>query len=367
MSGPLESIRMKINLNKGSSHLNGRSDFVEPGPSLNSLGETREDGIQVLNSLKSSCPESLSRPTSKESSQSSNGGNRPGSSTEVGDGALLKFSLPTTKSRKRKHVKNSFTVGSEKVDEQTAILRQKERERLAEREKRQIAQDDHIKNVIAVSHPQFDVVELDDFDEPELCEPSSAKMEKKEEYEVIDISSGEEDNCGGTPMRVIPPKYSFSFGDYRRRGVVSAGERKQQEEAQATERRRLKGKKLDLSDKDHIIDRDGGLLVNPGHSSTEQDVFVAAHLTHILQPHQLGGIRFMYDNVIVSLEDYEKNKIDGGFGCILAHSMGLGKTIQVITMCDIFFRSTKAHKILVLCPINVIQNWYNEFGKWFPS
>lgn len=30
-----------------------------------------------------------------------------------------------------------------------------------------------------------------------------------------------------------------------------------------------------------------------GHPATDPDICVAPHLTHILQPHQLGGIRFM--------------------------------------------------------------------------
>lgn len=357
---------MKINLTTGSSRLNGSSEFDEPGLSMDSLNAMEDDGVQVIDKGESSRSSSSSRPASNESAHSSKGGSRPGSSAEVGEG-LLKFTLPTTKSRKRKHVKDTFDVGTEKVDEQTALLRQREQERLAEREKRKVGQEDPITNIINVSRPQqFDLVEIIDM-ESEVCKPSTSKQEKKEDYEVIDISSGEEDNWGGTPRRIAPPAYNFSFGDLRRRGNVSAVERKQQEEAQAIERRRLKGKKYPHSEKDQILNREGGLLVNPGHASTEEDIFVAPHLTHILQPHQLNGVIFMYENVVVSAENYAKNKTEGGFGCILAHSMGLGKTLQVITMCDIFFRATRAHKILVLCPINVIQNWYNEFTKWFPA
>jgi hypothetical protein len=41
---------------------------------------------------------------------------------------------------------------------------------------------------------------------------------------------------------------------------------------------------------------------------------------------QIGGIRFLYDNIIESTSRYRTSP---GFGCILAHSMGLGKTMQV--------------------------------------
>ena len=43
-----------------------------------------------------------------------------------------------------------------------------------------------------------------------------------------------------------------------------------------------------------VLTAEGHLLVNEGKTvADDPDVFVHKHLTFILQPHQLGGIRFM--------------------------------------------------------------------------
>lgn len=67
------------------------------------------------------------------------------------------------------------------------------------------------------------------------------------------------------------------------------------------------------------------------------------------------------------MESLSRYQVSPGFGCILAHSMGLGKTLQVICFIDIFLKYTKATKVLCIVPMNTIQNWYNEFNTWLPE
>ncbi|XP_022237825.1 helicase ARIP4-like isoform X2 [Limulus polyphemus] len=108
---------------------------------------------------------------------------------------------------------------------------------------------------------------------------------------------------------------------------------------------------------------DGFVLVNIGHPPEELDIFLAPQLGRSVKPHQIGGIRFLYDNVVESLERF---KTSGGFGCILAHSMGLGKTLQIISFTEVFLRHTSARNVLCIVPINTLQNWMAEFNMWLP-
>ncbi|MBN3315443.1 ARIP4 Helicase, partial [Atractosteus spatula] len=111
-------------------------------------------------------------------------------------------------------------------------------------------------------------------------------------------------------------------------------------------------------------DAQGRVLVNINHPSTERDLFLAPQLARAVKPHQIGGIRFLYDNLVESLERY---KTSSGFGCILAHSMGLGKTLQVISFIDVLLRHTSAHTVLAIVPVNTLQNWMAEFNLWLPA
>merc|ERR1712154_500022 len=100
------------------------------------------------------------------------------------------------------------------------------------------------------------------------------------------------------------------------------------------------------------------------HTKNDPDIFLAPQLAAAIKPHQIGGVRFLYDNIIESVNRFSTSQ---GFGCILAHSMGLGKTMQIVSFIDIFLSQTPAKKVLCIVPINTIQNWLAEFNFWLPA
>ncbi|XP_053400537.1 transcriptional regulator ATRX-like [Mercenaria mercenaria] len=87
-------------------------------------------------------------------------------------------------------------------------------------------------------------------------------------------------------------------------------------------------------------------------------------LVRKLKPHQVEAVRFMYNCCVESIHRLKKGE---GSGCILAHCMGLGKTLSVITFVHTMLSNvklTKMTKCLVVCPLNTCLNWVNEFEIW---
>ena len=82
---------------------------------------------------------------------------------------------------------------------------------------------------------------------------------------------------------------------------------------------------LHTNDDRNKPDQYGRVLVNVNHPQDEDSVFLATQIHTKIKAHQIGGIRFMYDNTIESLK---RCRTSAGFGCVLAHAMGLGKTLQ---------------------------------------
>ena len=53
-------------------------------------------------------------------------------------------------------------------------------------------------------------------------------------------------------------------------------------------------------------------------------------------------------------------------GVILAHSMGLGKSLQTIAFLHTFHAYWPGNRSLLLVPSNVLHNWVDEFHRWLP-
>ncbi|KAL5768111.1 hypothetical protein ACOSQ2_014894 [Xanthoceras sorbifolium] len=110
-----------------------------------------------------------------------------------------------------------------------------------------------------------------------------------------------------------------------------------------------------------------GHIVNVVREKGEEAVRIAPSISTKLKAHQVVGIRFMWENIIQSIRKVKSG--DKGLGCILAHTMGLGKTLQVIAFLYTAMRSVDLglRTVLIVTPVNVLHNWRQEFLKWRPS
>merc|ERR1719483_695292 len=114
--------------------------------------------------------------------------------------------------------------------------------------------------------------------------------------------------------------------------------------------------------KDNAVVEQLPLDIDP--DSEEVLLTVAPALCKKLKPHQARGIKFMFEAVFESKSQLEKGKKPGG--AILAHCMGLGKTLQNITLIHTIMTNFPNHvkHVLVLAPVNTLKNWEEEFYKW---
>ena len=122
-----------------------------------------------------------------------------------------------------------------------------------------------------------------------------------------------------------------------------------------------------LFNKDKITN---ALVMNKENSYTDVDVVVDPLLSNVLRQHQREGVKFMYDCIMnVKSRDIT--------GCLLADEMGLGKTLMSIALIWTLLKQSphaKLHssvldngaikKVLIVCPVSLINNWKLEFKKW---
>lgn len=113
------------------------------------------------------------------------------------------------------------------------------------------------------------------------------------------------------------------------------------------------------------------LIINESKLEGQNLVYIHTDIAGYIKNHQIDGVRFMWDQILS----------DAKQGCLLAHAMGLGKTMQVVTLLTAIQEAAnsedprvscqipddlKVSKTLVLCPAGLLQNWVEEILKWAP-
>ncbi len=112
-----------------------------------------------------------------------------------------------------------------------------------------------------------------------------------------------------------------------------------------------------MDDSKMLEARDSSLkeLVNGIKNFDVDDIIIPETMSDILRDYQKSGYRWL------------KTMANYGFGGILADDMGIGKTIQVITLFEDLRLRKQEVTSLVVCPSSLILNWDAEIKKFAPE
>ncbi len=82
---------------------------------------------------------------------------------------------------------------------------------------------------------------------------------------------------------------------------------------------------------------------------------ISSELETMLKDHQSECMRFILDNLL-------RNR-----GTIVAHSMGMGKTLTVLATLHVYSTQMKPLHAVVTCPKGMVQPWADEVDNWRPA
>jgi SNF2 family DNA or RNA helicase len=112
----------------------------------------------------------------------------------------------------------------------------------------------------------------------------------------------------------------------------------------------------DVQEYQYICKADGNRI--------RQNIYIPKRLYKNLMQHQIEGVQFLF-NCMFGLSDANFPDLSG---CILADTMGLGKTLQIITLIDILTKQNPystdrpyIKKCIIVAPVSLLGNWQREF------
>ncbi|KAK4137375.1 hypothetical protein BT67DRAFT_414610 [Trichocladium antarcticum] len=201
--------------------------------------------------------------------------------------------------------------------------------------------------------------------------PSKEKPSRKQSLEIRDPAEDSSSNSDASSAEDMPP----STKKKRRRKRKDKGARDlrldniklNEELARRSHQFREK-----LAASGSVPGDKTRLIVNETKESDEQAlIYVNDRIGARIKDHQIEGVRFMWNQVVVDSKVRQ--------GCLLAHTMGLGKTMQVITLLVVIAEASRSpdpsvrsqiprrlrqSKTMILCPPGLVDNWLEEIMIW---
>ncbi|KAI9777077.1 MAG: hypothetical protein M1816_004923 [Peltula sp. TS41687] len=116
------------------------------------------------------------------------------------------------------------------------------------------------------------------------------------------------------------------------------------------------------------------IMINIGKDESQVPIYINPRIGEKIKEHQIEGVRFMWREVVT--------KDEARRGCLLAHEMGLGKTMQVITLLVTIAEAARSpiqgifeqvpeglrsSRTLIICPAGLSNNWHDEILLWAPQ
>ena len=210
---------------------------------------------------------------------------------------------------------------------------------------------------LKILQPRPNLITCSD-DDDEDQEPSSGRRSRSRAINQSDVDESEEN----TPHKIKRKKLIYE-------NTAARELREQDQERRAAQEERRK-KLLANQAKFGDSNTDSQIIINASKHDEEGFIFVNDKIARRIKTHQVEGVRFLWDQVMA------------GQGCLLAHTMGLGKTMQVITLLVAIAEAAlspnesisnqipsniRDSKTLVLCPPTLIDNWMDELLIWAPT
>lgn len=300
---------------------------------------------------------------------SPHGQKRKNSLIKDNESSTSKKGMVTTAEEKKNHLRKNIrdVMNENNLDTTTLAAQKEEAERLARVADQQKSMREIRKNVVHKNF--FRILNLEGTDEVN-CEPSTSPNNNPIVLPEDDLASVTYDESNSSLSCSLDDDLEKESSPEASNEVVTIDDSSDddcillsEEEEDYNESDDATNSGMHVKDLYNNRDEYGRVVVNIAHPEGEETLYLAPQIAKVIKPHQIGGVRFLYDNIIESTRRFKKSS---GFGCILAHSMGLGKTLQVVSFCDIFLRHTSAKTVLCVMPINTLQNWLSEFNMWIP-